>query len=352
MSEQLEALLDTGHLLQPDPPGPGLDGLVREIDALSSAQALGLPHDVVRPGSRGLEALVDAIDRHTAITALGLPEGLFAGIPATLVQTWYERAAGAGSGELRELPREVRLALLGALCTVRQREFADLVVCVLVGLVNQLYARVERRLQQDEPKQQHLGKATVLRLLEAALERPDASVRSVLYPIVSEKAMRALVQETRAIDPQHTRSKRAVLRGIYTPYYQQVLALLVGTLEFRCRDTGHWPLMAALGELVDDYTASWGTQRWYEPDQLVPVDGIVPDAWRTAVVDRQGRVDRMLYGLCVLVALRDALYRKKIFIAGTARWGSPDEERTRPAIQSALPRGTADDVIAWPGDPE
>ena len=44
----------------------------------------------------------------------------------------------------------------------------------------------------------------------------------------------------------------------------------------------------------------------------MPLDGVVPEAWREAVVDERGRVERIPYELCVLIALREALRRREI----------------------------------------
>jgi hypothetical protein len=58
----------------------------------------------------------------------------------------------------------------------------------------------------------------------------------------------------------------------------------------------------------------------------VPLDGVVPKGWRAAVVDERGRVERIPYELCVLVALRDALRRREIYVDGANRWRNPDDD--------------------------
>ena len=63
-----------------------------------------------------------------------------------------------------------------------------------------------------------------------------------------------------------------------------------------------------------------GPQRHYAGGERVPVDGVVPEAWRDAVIDEQGRVARIPYELCALAALRDALRRREIWVVGAGRW--------------------------------
>ena len=49
-------------------------------------------------------------------------------------------------------------------------------------------------------------------------------------------------------------------------------------------------------------------------------------AWREAVTDEQGRVERIPFELCVLKALREALRRREVFVAGANRWRNPEED--------------------------
>lgn len=58
----------------------------------------------------------------------------------------------------------------------------------------------------------------------------------------------------------------------------------------------------------------------------VPLAGVVPDQWRAAVVDDKGRVERIPYELCVLVALRDAVRRREIWVVGANRWRNPEDD--------------------------
>lgn len=54
------------------------------------------------------------------------------------------------------------------------------------------------------------------------------------------------------------------------------------------------------------------------------MEGVVRKDWREAVVDDTGKVERIPYELCVLVALRDAIRRREIYIEGGLRWRNPE----------------------------
>lgn len=53
--------------------------------------------------------------------------------------------------------------------------------------------------------------------------------------------------------------------------------------------------------------------------EKIPLVGVVREEGRKAVVDERGRVERVPYELCVLVALRDALRRRETEVRGANR---------------------------------
>jgi hypothetical protein len=117
----------------------------------------------------------------------------------------------------------------------------------------------------------------------------------------------------------------AVLRGSYSNHYRRMLPPLLAALVFGCHNTTYRPVMQALA-LLARYAGVDGKTRFFADTDMVPIDGVVPRAWREAVVDDRGRVERIPYELCVLVALRDALRRREIYVAGAQRWRGPDED--------------------------
>ncbi|MFF9869867.1 hypothetical protein ACF1G0_31465 [Streptomyces sp. NPDC013953] len=54
------------------------------------------------------------------------------------------------------------------------------------------------------------------------------------------------------------------------------------------------------------------------------MDGVAGKDWRAAVVDDEGKVERIPYELCVLVALRDAIRRREIYVERALRWRNPE----------------------------
>lgn len=281
------------------------------------------------PGRVGRETVAVELAKLARVRSVGLPAGLFDGWPDKLVATWRARAAAEYPSDLRAHPQPVRLTLLAALCWTRQGELVDGLVDLLVGLVHRIGTRAERTAEKElvADLRRVRGKEGLLyRLAEAALERPDDTVRVALYPVVGPATLADLVREGRATESALRARTRTVLRSSYSGHYRKVLADLLEALEFRSSNTAHPPpVVAALG-LLRRY-ARRPKARFYAPDEAVPVDGIVPAEWRDAVVDEAaGRVERIPYELCVLRALRDALRRREVWVVGAVRWRDPDAD--------------------------
>ncbi|MCV5359926.1 hypothetical protein OFM87_29660, partial [Escherichia coli] len=62
----------------------------------------------------------------------------------------------------------------------------------------------------------------------------------------------------------------------------------------------------------------------------VPVDGIIQKKWRDVVVVQspsgEERINRIIYEICVLRALRKSLRNKEIWVTGADRYRDPAED--------------------------
>lgn len=237
------------------------------------------------------------------------------------------------------MTRPIRLTLLAALCWARLGEITDALVDLLIGLVHKINTRADRRVEKemtDDLRQARGKEAILFRLAEAALDRPDDTVRTALFPVVGEKTLHELVREAKANDQAFQARVRTVLRGSYSTYYRRMLPSLLASLTFASSNTAYRPIMDAV-DLLKRYASTDGKVRFYADTDRVPLDGVVPRAWREAVTDERGRVDRIPFELCPLIALRDALRRREIYVEGGNRWRNPDDDL--PGDFDTAPRG-------------
>ena len=304
-----------------------LEALVND-DAIDASERTALAELKSDPGRASLASLLAEIDKLERIRSLGVPPDLFAGVPELVVEGWRARAALEYPSDLQHRARPLRLTLLAALCWWRTSELTDNLVDLLLGVVLQLNGRAERRVEREllgDLKRVQSKESILFRLAEAALEHPEATVREALYPVVGEQTLRDLVSEARADKATFRARVRTVLRSSYSSHYRRMLAPLLRALDIRSNNAAHCPVIKAL-DLLRRYTDRPGAVRFYDPEDDVPVDGIVPGDWREAVVDQDGRVERVPYELCVLRAVRDGLRRRELWVVGARRWRNPDDD--------------------------
>jgi hypothetical protein len=212
------------------------DGTANDGTGSVSGRAL-LAELKADPGPVGLETLLREIDKLSAVRALGLPAGLFADASEKLVEAWRAGAARSYPSDLRATPRPVRLTLLAALCAVRVSEITDALVELLIGLIHRINTRADRRVEREltEDLRRVRGKEAILfRLAEAAVARPDDTVRTALFPVVAEKTLRELVREAKANEHAFQARVRTVLRSSYSNHYRRMLPPLLAALDFGC----------------------------------------------------------------------------------------------------------------------
>jgi len=278
------------------------------------------------PGPLGLETLLAEINKLARVRLVGLPTALFADASEKLLLAWRARAAAQHPSDLQVMGEPLRLTLLATLCSVRAAEITDGLVDLLIQLVHRINARAERRVEGEviADLRRVVGKEGILfRLAEAAVEHPDETVRCALYPVVGEGTLRDLVREARANQAAFRSRVRMVLRSSYSSYYRRMLPKLLSALAIRCNNTAYRPVMDAI-ELLKRYAVS--NRHYYDAAERVPIDGVVPAAWREAVIDERGRVERIPYELCLLATLREAIRRREIWVVGAARWQDPEAD--------------------------
>jgi len=280
------------------------------------------------PGHLGLETLVNEISKLERVRALGLPADLFGDVSEKLVASWAARAAKLYPSHLRGSARPLRLTLLAALSWVRTSEITDSLVDLLNALVHKINATAERKVEGElikDLKKVHGKEGILFRIAEASVTNPDGIVRDVVYPVASESTLRDLVREAKANEAVYKQRVRTVLSASYSSYYRRMLPKLLAALEFRCNNTAHRPVMDAL-QLLRRYADRSTRVKQYDVEDRAPLDNVVRKDWRGAVIDEQGRVERIPYELCVLGALRDGIRRREIWVTGANRWRNPEDD--------------------------
>ncbi|MEK8168806.1 DUF4158 domain-containing protein [Streptomyces sp. M19] len=274
-----------------------------------------------RPG-----LLLTEVNKLNDVRRLGLPEGLF----ADCLRSWWPRG---GRGRSRCTPRTSATPprTYGSRCSRRcappgrRRSPMPWGPADRSGAEDQRPCRAAGRAAADGRVEEGPWQGEHPLQARRRGDRPagrDGARGAV--PGGREKTLRDLVAEAKANEKVFKAKVRTTLRSSYSAYYRQMLPPLLRTLGFRCNNTAYRPVMEALA-LLEKYADVDGETRFYDAAEAVPMDGVVRKDWREAVVDNKGKVERIPYELCVLVALRDAIRRREIYIEGAARWRNPAE---------------------------
>lgn len=316
---RLDALLSTNRMI---------DGSAE--DAEVTAMARSSLYELKRgPGPVKLDSLLAEIAKLQMVDDLELPKDLFAEMSPRVLESYRQRIAVEGLVEIRRHPDQVRYPLLAAFCWQRRREIIDTLVELLMNLTHRIGVRAERRVDKEVFKElkRVRGKTRLLYdVAEASVANPNGIVREVIYPVVSEQKLQNLVTEFK-VTCSYDKQVRATMRGSYSRHYRRMVPPIIETLRFRSNNEVHRPIIRAL-ELLETYADS--RRRDYPDTEDVPLEGVVPAAWRDLIVHQtksgDTRVNRISYELCVLRRLREKLRCKEIWVEGADRFRNPDED--------------------------
>ncbi|MEV5561072.1 hypothetical protein AB0L44_46185 [Nonomuraea wenchangensis] len=259
---------------------------------------------------------------------------LFEGTSEKVMEAWRARAMRMYPSDFAAAPEAIRWTLLAALCWVRKCEMVDGLVELLIQLVQKISMRADKKVENEivgEFRRAHGKHGILARLAQAALELPEELVRKAIYPVVGAGTLADIIAEAKANEKELRTRVRVKLRGSYSRHYRRGLPKLLRALTFRCNNTAFQPVMDALA-LLERYDAVF-----YDRAELVPLEHVVPEDWQEAVVDERGRIERIPYELCVLVALRKAVRRREIWVEGAKTWPPHPPPCTGPWSASPAP---------------
>jgi hypothetical protein len=146
------------------------------------------------------------------------------------------------------MPTPIRPTLLAALCWSRTAEITDALVDLLIDVVDKIRVRAENRVEKAlvaDLKRVSGKQGLLFALAGAAIDHPDETVRTALYPVVSETTLRQLVKEAKASEQLFRHQVRKEIRGSYSHHYRRMLPRILDALEFRCANSVYRPPHAA-----------------------------------------------------------------------------------------------------------
>ena len=151
--------------------------------------------------------------------------------------------------ELQRHPEPIRYTLLAAFCWQRRKAIIDSLIELMIQVVHRISVRAEKKVVTEVigDLEKIYGKTNLLyRLAEAALQQPNGVVREVLFPVVGEQTLAALVKEYHSKGPVYRRHVHTLLRSSYSHHYRAMLPPILDALIFRSNNAAHQPIIKAL----------------------------------------------------------------------------------------------------------
>ena len=311
-----------------------LDGLLKttrsnpEVEDESGGRST--LHELKRgTGAINVDSLLDEIDKLEKIEHLSLPYDLFLTTDPKVVETYRRRVAVEDLHEVQRHPDPVRYTLLAAFCWQRRREIIDVLVDLLIDLIHRMNIRAEHKVDKaviQEIKRVRNKNRVLYDMAEASVGNPEGAVKDVIYPVANEQTLQEIIAELKAIGT-YGQQVRTKMRSSFGQHYRRMVPAVLKLLTFCSNNNQHQPLIEAL-DILKAYADS--TLHDYPETETVPLDGVVPAAWRSLVMrqTKQGteRINRISYELCVMRELREKLRCKEIWVEGADRYRNPDED--------------------------
>jgi len=275
-------------------------------------------------GYASLDTVISMAAKLDFIQKLDLPGDILGSTGKTWIEQIVRRVGAETASEMRRHSPTRQLGLYTVYLLSRQAQLTDAMIDMLIETIHKIGSRSKRKVIGDIAKdiERVYGKERLLvDIASASLDDPSGRICDVIFPIADSVKLTAIIKESQAKGALDRRIYK-VMRASWASHYRRMLPGLLSVLQFQSNNTTWRPVLAALewiGSKMDE-----GCR--YVPAYGVPTDAVIPVKWRSAVVDGEGRVNRISYELCVLTVLRERLRSKEIWVVGADRYRNPDDD--------------------------
>jgi hypothetical protein len=149
---------------------------------------------------------------------------------------------------------------------------------------------------------------------QASIEKPEGTVKEVIYPVAGEQTLHDLVAEYKQ-GGLYDQRVQTIMRGSYSNHYRRMVPHILKALTFCAANETSKPIIEAL-ELMRKYADK--NTAFYPEDEYIPLEGVVkPD--QLELIQQGQWINRINYELCALPVLREKLRCKEVFVKGASR---------------------------------
>jgi hypothetical protein len=263
-------------------------------------------------------SFTDALERYTRLRSMEFSRLNFSGLPAIQLRNLARYAGMASVKYISRMPDERRLAVLTAFVKAQEISALDEAVDVLDMLILDITRSAKnigqkkrlRTLKDLDRAALLLARACTLLLDE---NTDEAALRQAIFRrIPKDKLAESVGKVNELARPQDTQFQDEMVEQYGR--VKRFLSAMLRDLHFQAAPAGELTLSAIhyLAEL------SGSKKRILDdaPEQ------IISGPWKRLVYDRDGRILRAGYSLCLLERLQDSLRRRDLWLENSDRWGT------------------------------
>ena len=267
-------------------------------------------------------SFTDALERYTRLRSMEFSRLNFSGLPAIQLRNLARYAGMASVKYISRMPDERRLAVLTAFVKAQEISALDEAVDVLDMLILDITRSAKnigqkkrlRTLKDLDRAALLLARACTLLLDE---NTDEAALRQAIFRrIPKDKLAESVGKVNELARPQDTQFQDEMVEQYGR--VKRFLSAMLRDLHFQAAPAGELTLSAIhyLAEL------SGSKKRILDdaPEQ------IISGPWKRLVYDRDGRILRAGYSLCLLERLQDSLRRRDLWLENSDRWGDPRQK--------------------------
>ena len=282
------------------------------------------------PGNISVDSVLKEIDKLKTIGQINIPDNLFNNISLNILRRYKLRVVSENLREIRRHPEPMRYTLLAIFFWLRSREITDGLIELLIKIIHRIGVKAERKVDREllNDFKRVNGKTNLLyKVADVAVNNPDGIIKDVLFPVVSESTLKALVKEFKSTGNHYKQRVYTVMRASYGRHYRRMVPEILNILEFRSNNEVHQPVIKAL-EIIKKYYQIGS--HYFSEDDTIPIEGVIRSVMKDTVIEKdiegEERINRINYEIVALQSLRDKLRCKEIWVLGADRYRNPDED--------------------------
>lgn len=296
------------------------------LNSMSGAGGVLSIHDIrMDPGKVGVNTFKQVFEQLRFILSLNLPSQKIADLSPVWLTKVERRMNRQDPSDLRRSSDVKQVGLYAAYLFRREIQITDSLIDALINAVHKIRTNAENRMKVDlgnNIKSVYDNEKLLKMILRESIVRPNAKVKDVIFPIISAPDAMLIVNQKRGKMDVST-EKFGRMHQSWKSHYRSILRDILSAIQFRSNNISYRPIIDALNWISVNFDRR--TRIIYGRDDI-PIEGVIPNKWRSAVIGSDNTIDKYSYELCTILELREKLRSREIWVRNSKKYRDPDAD--------------------------